>query len=72
MVGHGGYKFKGTKSGSHQMWLFVQTQAHRVEFENAPRVLHLAGSLCETVESFVNGPAQPHDSWFCAIHFKRF
>ena len=32
----------GTKSGSHQMRLFVQTQVHGVESENAPRVLHLA------------------------------
>ena len=34
----------GTKSGSHQMQLFVQTQVHGVESENAPRVLHLAVS----------------------------
>ena len=34
---------KKKKSGSHQMRLFVQTQAHGVESENAPRVLHLAG-----------------------------
>ena len=32
----------GTTSGSHQIRLFVQTQAHGVESENAPRVLHLA------------------------------
>jgi hypothetical protein len=32
----------GTTSGLHQMRLFVQIQAHRVKYENAPRVLHLA------------------------------
>ena len=31
----------GTASGLHQMQLFVQIQAHGVESENAPRVLHL-------------------------------